>query len=278
MENIDIFKESPDLGSAFARLVKILRILRAPDGCPWDSVQTHVSLKRPMIEEAYEAVSAIDNGDMENLCEELGDVELQVIMHSLIAEEEGVFDLREVFEKESAKMIRRHPHVFAENVEKYTKEPVLNVDNVLDLWENVKQEEKNGESCLGSMRKIPQSLPALMRSEKIQAKAAKVGFDWDDVSGAFDKVAEESAELREAYSEGDGTKMKEELGDLLFAAVNVARFLGIDPEEALNAASAKFMDRFGYVESEAGRQGRKLTDMSLADMDKLWEEAKTLSK
>ena len=274
MADIDIFKESADTGEAFARLVEILRRLRAPDGCPWDRAQTHETLKRPMIEEAYEAVSAIDHKDMANLREELGDVSLQVIMNALIAEEEGDFDLKDVFEEESAKMIRRHPHVFAENVEKYAPEPVLNVDNVLDLWENVKRKEKNEESCLGSMRKIPESLPALMRSEKIQAKAAKVGFDWDDVSGAFQKVGEETAELKEAYSAGDGSSMKEELGDLLFAAVNVARFLDIDPEEALNAASEKFMQRFGYVEETALAKGRKLTDMTLAEMDELWEEAK----
>ncbi len=259
--------------AAVERLRRIIGILRAPQGCPWDKVQTHDSLRRGMIEEAYEVVEAIENGDDANLREELGDVLLQVIFHADLATDEGKFTLADVANEECDKMIRRHPHVFA------AREEGLSPEDVLVKWDDIKKTEKKNESQTDSMRKIPRDLPALLRADKIQAKAAKVGFDWSDVSGAFDKVEEESRELLEAYRElsadGDGPQhVKDELGDLLFAVVNVARFLDIDPEDALNGCSAKFMRRFAYVEDTAAAQGRRLPDMSLADMDALWEEAK----
>ncbi len=266
---------SPALTDAEAveRLRKIVEVLRAPGGCPWDQVQTHDSLRRGMIEEAYEVVEAIENGDDANLREELGDVLLQVLFHADLADDEGKFTLADVANEECEKMIRRHPHVFA------VKEEGLSPEDVLVRWDDIKKTEKKSESQTDSMKKIPRDLPALLRADKIQAKAAKVGFDWDDVSGAFDKVAEESAELLEAYqaaraSGADTAHVKDELGDLLFAVVNVARFLNIDPEDALNGCSAKFMRRFSYVEQQAASQGRRLPDMTLPEMDALWNEAK----
>lgn len=270
----DLFKTSQNQQEAFDRLVSVIRALRAPGGCPWDIAQTHDSLRRGMVEECYEVVDAIEKKDIPNLREELGDVLLQVIMHSVIAEEEGEFTLADVCEEESEKMLRRHPHVFGENVEKYNKNGTFSVDNVLDLWENVKRDEKQETAQTASMEKIPRDLPALLRAEKVQKKARKVGFDWDDVSEAFAKVDEETAELRDAFSDGDKAHIKEELGDLLFAVVNVARFLDVDPEDALNSTSRKFIDRFSYIEKTAAANGRRLEDMTLAEMDALWEEAK----
>lgn len=275
MYSKEIFTKCSTNSEAFERLVNVIGALRAPDGCPWDRVQTHESLTREMIEEAYEVVQAIENKDVPNLREELGDVLLQVVMHSAIAEDDGEFTLADVCNEVSEKMIGRHPHVFGGNVEKYGFEQVNSVDNVLDLWENVKRSEKQETSQTSAMEKIPLSLPALIRAEKIQKKARKVGFDWPDVSGAFAKIDEETAELRDACDQGDKDHITEELGDLLFAVVNAARFLDVDPEKALNSTSLKFMKRFSYVEEQAALQGRELTDMTLEEMDALWVEAKS---
>ena len=271
----ELFKKAETAEEAMTRLAAIVKVLRSPEGCPWDKAQTHQTLTRGMVEEAYEVVQAIEDGDMENLREELGDVLLQVLMHSEIADEEGLFSLREVAEDESEKMLRRHPHVFAEKLENQGENSCMSVDNVLDLWENIKSVEKSSRTVNQAMEDIPRSLPALLRAEKVQKKAAKVGFDWPDVSGAFDKTDEEISELKEAFSKQQGReRLAEELGDLLFAVVNVSRFLDIDPEDALNAASRKFMDRFAYVEKAAAAAGRRLEDMSLAEMDVLWDQAK----
>ena len=271
----ELFKKAETAEEAMTRLAAIVKVLRSPEGCPWDKTQTHQTLTRGMVEEAYEVVQAIEDGDMENLREELGDVLLQVLMHSEIADEEGMFSLREVAEDESEKMLRRHPHVFAEKLENQGENSCMSVDNVLDLWENIKSVEKSSRTVNQAMEDIPRSLPALLRAEKVQKKAAKVGFDWPDVSGAFDKTDEEISELKEAFSKQQGReRLAEELGDLLFAVVNVSRFLDIDPEDALNAASRKFMDRFAYVEKTAAAAGRRLEDMSLAEMDVLWDQAK----
>ena len=271
----ELFKKAETAEEAMTRLAAIVKVLRSPEGCPWDKTQTHQTLTRGMVEEAYEVVQAIEDGDMENLREELGDVLLQVLMHSEIADEEGMFSLREVAEDESEKMLRRHPHVFAEKLENQCENSCMSVDNVLDLWENIKSVEKSSRTVNQAMEDIPRSLPALLRAEKVQKKAAKVGFDWPDVSGAFDKTDEEISELKEAFSKQQGReRLAEELGDLLFAVVNVSRFLDIDPEDALNAASRKFMDRFAYVEKTAAAAGRRLEDMSLAEMDVLWDQAK----
>ena len=275
MYSKEIFSKGESNAQAFDRLVDVIRALRAPDGCPWDRAQTHETMTREMIEEAYEVVQAIENKDTANLREELGDVMLQVVMHAAIAEENGEFTLADVCNEVSDKMIGRHPHVFGGNVEKYGFEQVNSVDNVLDLWENVKRSEKQETSQTSAMEKIPLSLPALIRAEKIQKKARKVGFDWPDVSGAFAKIDEETAELKEAYDQADKDHISEELGDLLFAIVNTARFLDVDPEKALNSTSQKFMKRFSYVEEQAALQGKHLPDMTLEEMDALWEESKT---
>ncbi len=271
----ELFTHSETDLQAFARLQRVIEILRAPGGCPWDRAQTHESLTRGMVEEAYEVVQAIENRDRDNLIEELGDVLLQVVMHAQIAAEEGNFSMREICDAECDKMIRRHPHVFGPKAEKSNDSAALSVDNVLDLWENIKEVEKTDTSTTASMQKIPRHLPALLRSEKVQKKAARVGFDWDDVSGAFSKLDEETAELKSAYEQGDPAHIREELGDLLFAITNISRFLDVDPEDALNATSQKFIKRFSYVEESAKAQGRRLEDMTLAEMDLLWEEAKT---
>jgi tetrapyrrole methylase family protein/MazG family protein len=271
----ELFKTAKTDLEAFERLQKIIEILRAPGGCPWDRAQTHESLTRGMVEEAYEVVQAIENQDRDNLIEELGDVLLQVVMHAQIATEAGNFGIRDICNREADKMISRHPHVFGPKLENSKDSAGLSVDNVLDLWENIKEVEKSETSTTASMQKIPRHLPALLRSEKVQKKAARVGFDWPDVSGAFQKLDEESAELKEAYGQGDQAHIREELGDLLFAITNISRFLGIDPEDALNATSNKFIRRFAYVESAAKVLGRRLEDMTLSEMDTLWEEAKT---
>lgn len=271
----DLRKTSENETAAVRRLSEIIRILRSPEGCPWDREQTHRSLIRGMIEEAYEVVEAIETDNTENLKEELGDVLLQVVMHAQIAEENGTFSLREVADAVSEKMLRRHPHVFDEKTAETLQNCGISVDNVYELWDNVKQGEKNTDSEAEEMKKIPRHLPALLRSEKIQAKARRAGFDWDDVSEAFLKVREELLELEDACERQDTAHMRHEAGDLLFAAVNVTRFLGIDPEEALNLTSERFIRRFSDVEDQARRGGRSLQDMTLAEMDELWEIAKS---
>lgn len=252
-------------GEALERLVEIVKILRRE--CPWDSVQTHESLRRCMIEEAYEAVDAITERDTANLREELGDVLLQVVFHGNLAEEAGNFDLTAVINEECEKMIRRHPHIFSE-------EKAKTIDKALEKWENMKSEE-HGEISYGDrLKKVPRSLPALIRSEKVQEKAARVGFDWPDAEGAFDKIAEELEELRCAYREADTAGMFEEFGDLLFSMVNVSRFLSIDSEESLHESTAKFIRRFDSMERAAASRGLDFESLSLEELDNLWDEAK----
>ena len=255
----ELFKAAKTDEEAVKRLADITAILRAPGGCPWDIEQTHESLKRELIEECYEVLEAIDNTDEANLREELGDVLLQVIFHADIERCAGNFTLADVANEECEKMIRRHPHVFGDIPNNLTS------SQVLDNWEEIKNKvEKKSESQTDAMHKIPKELPALYR------------FDWPDVSGAFDKVAEESKEVKDAVAKGSKEDIEKEVGDLLFAAVNVARMLDVDPEIALNKTSDKFMSRFAYVESKAKETGRKLPEMTLEEMDKLWEEAKSL--
>ncbi|MCL1808272.1 MAG: nucleoside triphosphate pyrophosphohydrolase [Clostridiales bacterium] len=257
--------ESATLEEAVQRLVAILAILRKE--CPWDRAQTHESLRICMLEEAYEVCEAIDTGNFDNLEEELGDVLLQVLFHSALAAEASRFGLVSVINRECEKLIRRHPHVFS-------KENVKSIDKSIEKWENVKWKEKEGTSHSDRLATVPRAFPALVRSYKIQAKAAKAGFDWDDVSGAFQKVKEETEELAAACGVRDDERVAEELGDLLFSVVNVARFLDVNPELALNATSDKFIKRFAYIEGEATARGNKLEDMTLQEMDCLWEKAK----
>ncbi len=250
-------------------LLDIIARLRAPDGCPWDREQDHKTLKRYLIEESYEVLEAIDEESPHKLCDELGDLLLQVVLHSQIAKENNQFDMNDVIHGVSAKMINRHRHVFGE-------EEAQTPDEVMKIWEKVKKDEKGHETQTQVLKDVPGNLPALMRSFKVQQKAAQVGFDWDDVGDALLKVKEEVNELEEAYRIGEAAHVEEELGDLLFAVVNVSRFLKVQPELALTATVKKFIRRFEFVETKALEQGRQLKEMSLKEMDALWDEAKAL--
>ena len=246
-------------------LEEIVRILRAPGGCPWDAEQTHQSIRRNFLEEAYEAVEAIDEDSPEHLEEELGDVLLQVVMHARMEEEAGRFNLDGVADGICKKLIYRHPHVFGDV-------SVSGTGEVLSNWEALKRKEKGQATNTDALEAVARSLPALWRAEKVQKKARKAGFDWPDVSGALDKLSEELEELKTAAAEG--TNVAEELGDLLFSAVNAARFLKVDPEDALNGATDKFIGRFRKVEAQAAAQGKAMEDMGLEELDALWERAK----
>ncbi len=261
----ELYIAGTDAGEALNRLAAIIKILRRE--CPWDKVQTHETLKICMLEEAYEAVDAIQEKDTANLREELGDVLLQVVFHSDLSSEEGDFDLTDVINEECEKMLRRHPHIFLE-------EKVKTIDKALERWENMKSKEHNEKSYTERLQKVPRALPALLRSSKVQSKASKIGFDWEDAKGAFGKVEEELSEFKDACEAGGREDMTEELGDLLFSIVNVSRFLDIDPEEALNGATRKFIARFQYMENASAERGLDLERMSLEEMDKLWMEAK----
>lgn len=252
----------------FEDLLEIMKILRAPGGCPWDREQDHESLKKYLLEESYEVLEAIDLKSPEKLCEELGDVLLQVIFHARIAEENAQFSIDDVIHGVSEKMVHRHEHVFG-------KKHAETADDVIELWDNIKKKEKGTKNQTAVLKDVPAILPALMRSYKVQEKAAKVGFDWDHVDDAWKKVKEESDEFYEAYKSEDMEKASEELGDLLFAVVNVARFLKIQPELALTGTINKFIKRFEYIETKSREAGRELTEMTLEEMDLLWEEAKT---
>ena len=246
-------------------LEEIVRILRAPGGCPWDAEQTHQSIRRNFLEEAYEAAEAIDEGSPEHLKEELGDVLLQVVMHARMEEEAGRFNLDGVADGICKKLIYRHPHVFGDV-------SVSGTGEVLSNWEALKRKEKGQATNTDALEAVARALPALWRAEKVQKKARKAGFDWPDVSGALDKLSEELSELKEAVA--NGGNVAEELGDLLFSAVNAARFLKVDPEDALNGATDKFIGRFRRVEAGAAGQGKAMEDMSLAELDQLWDRAK----
>ena len=246
-------------------LEEIVRILRAPGGCPWDAEQTHESIRRNFLEEAYEAVEAIDEGSAEHLREELGDVLLQIVLHARMEEEQGRFDLDGVADWICQKLIYRHPHVFGDV-------KVSGTGEVLSNWEDLKRKEKGQKTNTDALSAVARSLPALWRAEKVQKKAKKAGFDWPDVSGALDKLSEEIEELKTAVAEG--SNIEEELGDLLFSAVNVSRFVKVDTEQALTKATDKFIDRFRKVEAQAKAEGRPMEEMSLAELDALWERAK----
>lgn len=249
----------------FDDLVEITRLLRAPGGCPWDREQTHQSIRRNFLEEAYEAVEAIDENDPEHLREELGDVLLQVTLHAHMEAEAGRFTVDDVADGICKKLIYRHPHVFGDVT-------VSGSGEVLKNWEDLKRVEKGQVSHADSVDAVARNLPALWRAEKMQNKAKKAGFDWPDIAGALEKLSEELEELQEAVRAC--TNVEEELGDLLFAAVNVSRFLHLDPESALGGACDKFARRFRQVEDFARAEGRTLTGMTLAEMDTLWEKAK----
>lgn len=251
----------------YADLQEIVRILRAPDGCPWDREQTHFSLKSAMLEEACEAIAAVDEGDSEHLCEELGDVLLQAAMHAEIAQEEMVFSSIDMVSGICEKLIRRHPHVFGSVT-------VSGTGEVLKNWEAIKSTEKGHEPKEGLLCGVGDGLPALMRAQKLQKKAKSVGFDWEKAAPAVEKVQEESQELLQALSEG-AERTEEEAGDLLFSAVNAVRLCGVHAETALMGACEKFVRRFGAMERLAGQSGGVLAGKTLAELDALWEQAKS---
>ncbi len=248
-------------------LVEIMRLLRMPGGCPWDAEQTHESIKKNLIEETYEVIEAINKKDKELLCEELGDLLMQVVFHAQMETEAGSFGLDEISDGVCKKLIERHPHVFGEV-------NISGVDDVLTNWDAIKRKTKGQKTTTESMLSVPRELPALMRATKLQKKAADVGFDWNDISGALDKLQEEIDELRRAVENNDKSNMSEELGDVLFSAVNVSRFIKTDAEEALTAASDKFLARFTTVEALAKERGIDMNSASLEELDKLWDEAK----
>lgn len=251
-------------------LIGVMARLRSPDGCVWDLEQTHASLRRYIVEEVYEVLEAIDNEDAEALCEELGDVLLQLVFHARIAEECGAFTMQNVVDEVTGKMIRRHPHVFGSITVQDAAEVVLN-------WDQIKQKEK-GAARKSVLDGVSPGLPSLMRSFKIQAKAAKVGFDWNNIGPVWDKLVEEWQELKEAVTVGDKEATEGEFGDFLFAAVNLARFLQIEPETALNRTNNKFINRFSYIEGKVKQLGLVWKDLDLAKLDEFWDEAKALER
>lgn len=251
----------------FADLVWVMARLRGEGGCPWDREQDHVTLKKYMIEECYEAIEAIDNEDLDSLCEELGDVLLQVVFHAQLEAEAGVFDIDDVTEAIVDKLIRRHPHVFGDLA-------VADSEEVLRNWEQIKKAEKGEGWRKSVLDGVPAGLPALMRAMEISKKAVKVGFEWERFEDVVAKMEEETRELEAAIAGGSREEIASELGDLLFTLVNIARWQKVDPEDALRQMLRRFTDRFQHVERRAREQGRRLEEMSLAEMDALWEEAK----
>lgn len=275
LDGEDIFDESScivippvdfeELNSySFDKLVSILERLRSKDGCPWDREQTHASLKKCLLEETYEVLEAIEKEDYDAIIEELGDLLLQVVFHSQIGKEHGEFDILDVISSVSAKMVHRHPHIFGQMDLKSSEE-------VLIEWDLIKREEKGQDSQTQVLKDIPKILPALTRAQKIQSKAASIGFDWDSSKDVLEKLDEEIAELLKAHGDRDLEALEEELGDVFFTLVNLARFLGLESEFVLMKANEKFIKRFAYMEASADRP---LEEMSLVEMDKLWNEAK----
>jgi tetrapyrrole methylase family protein/MazG family protein len=252
--------------SEFEELIEIMRRLRASEGCPWDLKQNHKTLIPYLLEETYEVIDSIEDNDMDKLSEELGDLLLQIVFHSQIASEAGDFDITDVIASINAKLIHRHPHIF-KNKKKLTP------DQVTQNWEQLKLAEKNnsGKSALSG---VPKTAPALLKAFRLQQKAARFGFDWDKVEDIFEKTKEEMAELKAAVESRAEDKIEEEIGDLLFSVVNIARFLNIDPEGALNRMNRKFIRRFQYVEKKLAENGKKLSDSDLEEMDSFWNESK----
>ena len=252
---------------SFEELVAIMRKLREPGGCPWDAEQTHQSLIRYLLEETYEVIEAIDENSPGHLKEELGDLLLQPVFHAAIAEESGTFTITDVITTLCEKLVRRHPHVFGDLEIKDSQQQIEN-------WEKIKRLEKDTTERPSALSGVPPHLPALLKAHKIGEKAARVGFDWEHADQVFAKVMEELAEFEEARSEGNAERMEDELGDLLFAIVNLGRYLSLNPEEALRKTIGRFQKRFSYVETSLHRQGTTMQESSLDTMNQLWELAK----
>ena len=248
-------------------LVQLIKVLRAPGGCPWDRKQTHTSIRKNFIEETYEVIEAINKDDTDLLREELGDVLLQIMLHVEMEREKGTFDFDDVVNELCQKLVIRHPHVFGEEVAKDSFE-------ALGKWDEVKLQTKGMKKQSESMLKVPREFPALMRAQKIQHKAAKAGFDWDDLSGAVDKLYEEINELKIALDQGNQPDIEDEFGDVLFSCVNISRFIDVDSEEALTASTDKFLNRYLIVEKLAEERGIDMKNSSIETLDLLWDEAK----
>ena len=251
----------------FDRLVEIVATLRSPEGCPWDREQDHASLRHYLLEEVYEVLEAADTSADEKLCGELGDVLLMVVMYAQIAAEQNGFSISDVIARITDKLIYRHPHVFGD-VE------VADSDEVVDNWEQLKQHEADAGPRESALDGVPKSLPALQQAQELQKKAARVGFDWDSIEGPWRKLFEEIEELQEAADSGTEEAVAHELGDLLLAVVNLARFLDVYAEDALRVGNRRFEQRFRQVEQQAAAAGRKLSEMTLEELDELWEQAK----
>jgi len=247
--------------SEFDTLVEIIARLRAPDGCPWDREQTHTSLREHLLEESYETLEALDEGDSGKLCEELGDLLLQIVLQAQIAAEAGEFELGDVLKSINTKLIHRHPHIFGEVEVKDAEEVAVN-------WQALKKEEREGDGSM--LETVPRQMPALGYSQAIQRRVAQVGFDWEDIEGVIDKLAEEVSE----FKQGTGEQKSQEFGDLLFTLVNIAQRLGIDSEAALREANQRFYRRFTHMEEVCRQRGVNLGDLSFAEQNALWEEAK----
>jgi tetrapyrrole methylase family protein/MazG family protein len=271
----------PGAGKLFENLLALQVRLLAPNGCPWDREQTHESLRTYLIEEAYEVLDALESGDPDKFAEELGDLLLQIVFHSQLASQAGRFEISDVIERVHTKMVRRHPHVFG-------AEKANSSAQVLKNWEHLKAEERKldraskgllpasspEESQVSLLDGIPRTLPAVLEGYQLTRRAARVGFDWQEIGGVLEKLREEIAELETEIAAGNAEKIESEAGDLLFATVNVARFLKLDPEIALKKANRKFVERFRHMEAQAAAEGRKLADCNVAELDALWNRAK----
>lgn len=257
-----------DRTNSLRELIEVMATLRAPNGCPWDRQQTHQSLTPYMIEEAYEAIEAVENGDLEELKKELGDVLLQVIFHARIAEEAGNWDIYDVAASNVAKLKSRHPHIYGETA-------VSGSEDVMRNWEEIKRHERKQEGRESMLDGVPKHLPALRKAKRVQEKVASVGFDWENIREVEEKVAEELVEFRDACKSDDRDRIEDELGDVFFALVNLARYLDVDPEDSLRRTIDKFIRRFQYIERELDSQGRSPGESDLAEMDALWDRAKS---
>lgn len=265
MSNEFEIKDRYDIGD----LLEIIKVLRAPGGCPWDAEQTHTSIKKNFIEETYEVVEAINKNNSDMLREELGDVLLQIVMHTEMEREQGGFCFEDVVDEVVKKLVARHPHVFGDVVAE-------NSSQALESWNEAKSRLKGEKNKTQSMQSVPRELPALMRAQKVQHKASKAGFDWQSADGAFDKLYEEINELKIAMNQGDSSLIGDEFGDVLFSCVNIARFINVDSEEALTKSTDKFISRFSSVEQMAKEKGIDMKSSSLQVLDELWDNAKKI--
>ena len=265
MSNKFEIKDRYDIGD----LLEIIKVLRAPGGCPWDAEQTHTSIKKNFIEETYEVVEAINKNNSDMLREELGDVLLQIVMHTEMEREQGGFCFEDVVDEVVKKLVARHPHVFGDVVAE-------NSSQALESWNEAKSRLKGEKNKTQSMQSVLRELPALMRAQKVQHKASKAGFDWQSADGAFDKLYEEINELKIAMNQGDSSLIEDEFGDVLFSCVNIARFINVDSEEALTKSTDKFISRFSSVEQMAKEKGIDMKSSSLQVLDELWDNAKKI--